>query len=90
MKVRYTKRFTDEHGMTFLPGWVAEHSQSDCEKRISQGFAAPVEDGTRALRYAPSAPVLVDACAVPDAPEGLYQPMEQDDERKGPKVFKTK
>jgi hypothetical protein len=32
----------------------------------------------------------VDACAVPDAPQGLYQPMEQEEERKGPKVFKTK
>ncbi len=90
MKIRYIKQFTDEHGMTFETGWVAEHSQSDCEKRVALGVAVYAEEGTRALRYSVDAPVLVDACAAPEPTEPLFQQMQEQEERKGPKVFKTK
>lgn len=91
MKIRYIKHYTDEHNTTFLPGWVAEHSQSDCEKRVALGVAIYAEEGTRALRYSASAPVLVDACAAPEPAESPFKQVEeQQEERKGPKVFKTK
>lgn len=90
MKIRYTKQFTDEYGVTFNPGWVAEHSQSDCEKRIASGVAVAAEDGSRALRYSATQEVLVDACAVPEPHDPIFQQMEQQEEKRGEKAFKTK
>lgn len=58
MKVRFTKNYFDGH-TTFKCGWVAGFTQSKCNYLIAQGVAAPVGEGTRALKYAPAQKPLV-------------------------------
>lgn len=69
MKVRYTKEYTDSHGDTFKPGWIAEHSEPDSLYRIGLGVCVEVtEDGAKSLKLHEEKPVFTE-CASPQTPE---------------------
>ena len=53
MKVKYTKVFTDEYGDTFCPGWVAEHTDAEGQRRIDLGVCVQVDQDSRSRRQAP-------------------------------------
>lgn len=68
MKVRYTKQYTDQHGMVFSPGWIAEHSDPEALRRINLGVCEQVTaDGAKSLKLAPENPVFAE-CAAPEIP----------------------
>jgi hypothetical protein len=52
MKVKYSKVYTDEYGDTFLPGWVAEHTDSEAQRRINFGVCDKVDKESRSRRQA--------------------------------------
>jgi|APGre2960657404_1045060.scaffolds.fasta_scaffold94188_2 hypothetical protein len=65
MKVKYTKVFTDEYGDTFCPGWVAEHTDAEGQRRIDLGVCVEVDQEARSRRQAPEVATSVEC--VPDA-----------------------
>lgn len=52
MKVQYTKTYTDIHGDTFEPGWVAEHTDAEGARRIAKGVCVEVDKESRSRRQA--------------------------------------
>lgn len=69
MKVRYTKTYTDQHEMTFLPGWIAEHADNEALYRISLGVCEQVTaDGAKSLKLAAEKTVFTE-CSTPQTPE---------------------
>lgn len=73
MKVRYCKTYTDEFGDTFQPGWVAEHTDADAERRIALGVCEQVSEDAKALKLAPSAELQLE-CAEPSPLESPLPP----------------
>ena len=80
MKVRYKVNHTDEHGMFFPAGCVAEHAQSDAEKRIDLGVADAVDGDAYSRRLPPDAPVQFEC--VPETQ--AVEPTAQKDTKKKP------
>lgn len=69
MKVRYIQQYTDSHGDTFRPGWIAEHAEPDAIYRIGIGVCVEVtEDGAKSLRIPEEKPIFTE-CASPVTPE---------------------
>ena len=62
MKVKYIKVYTDEYGDTMEPGWVAEHTDAEGERRISKGVCEKVDDNARAFKYKLDAPLSIEEC----------------------------
>ena len=69
MKVKYTKVFTDEYGDNFQPGWVAEHTDSEGQRRIDAGVCIEVNPEARAFKYKLDAPLSIDECVPPAQPD---------------------
>lgn len=65
MKVKYIKVHTDEYGDTYQPGWVAEHTDAEAQRRISLGVCLEVDQDSRSRRQAPEVAPSVEC--VPDA-----------------------
>lgn len=75
MKVRYKQTYTDQHEMTFQPGWVAEHPEPEAVYRIGLGVCEAVtDDGAKSLKLAEEAPVFTE-CAAPEISEATQQRM---------------
>lgn len=65
MKVKYTKAYTDEYGDNFQPGWVAEHTDSEGERRVQKGVCIKVDENARAFKYKADAPLSIEECVAP-------------------------
>jgi hypothetical protein len=67
-KIRFAKTYTtpDPDNFTFQPGWVAEFSDSDAERLVSDGYGAIVPPDTRCRRTPAAAPVSAEC--IPPAP----------------------
>lgn len=73
MKVKYTKVFTDEYGDTFCPGWVAEHTDSEGQRRIDLGVCIEVNSDARAFKYQIDAPLSIEECVtIPEKQESPF------------------
>lgn len=68
MKVKYKKTHTDEYNDTYQPGWVAEHTDAEGQRRIDLGVCEQVDDNARAFKYKAGAPLSIDECVPPEAP----------------------
>ena len=74
MKVQYTKTYTDKFNHTFEPGWVAEHSDAEGQRRIDAGVCIKVSNEARTFKLKPvQAPALL---CVPDEPKEPEQEPE--------------
>lgn len=73
MKVKYTKTHRDEFGDTFLPGWVAEHTDAEAARRIALGVCVEVDKESRSRRGLPDAPPSVECVPIQEEkkPNGL-------------------
>lgn len=68
MKIRLKKPITIGN-KTYQPGWVIGVDEPTAQAYIASGCADGVEDGTRALKYASTAPVQVVCFAQSPEPE---------------------
>lgn len=73
MKVKYCKIYTDQYGDTFLPGWVAEHTDAEAARRIALNVCTEVDKESRSRRGLPDAPPSVEC--VPERKDGLIKPL---------------
>lgn len=64
MKVKYTTIHLDQYGDTFLPGWVAEHTDSEAARRIALGVCVEVDKESRSRRGLPDAPPSVECVPI--------------------------
>ena len=71
MKVKYTKTYTDEYNSTFQPGWVAEHTDPEGQRRIELGVCEQVDQEARAFKYKAGAPLSIDVCVGEGAPDPI-------------------
>jgi hypothetical protein len=69
MKVKYSKSYTDEYGDNFQPGWVAEHTDSEGQRRIDLGVCIEVNSDARAFKYKLGAALSIDECVPPAQPD---------------------
>ena len=60
MKVQYTKEHTDQYGDTFQPGWVAEHTDAEAQRRIDLGLCVQADKEARSRRQTIKAPPSVE------------------------------
>jgi hypothetical protein len=67
-KVRFTKAYTtpDPDNFTFHPGWVAEFSDSDADRLVSDGYGTGVPYDTRCRRNAVTADISAE-CIPPQS-----------------------
>lgn len=69
MKVKYIKKHTDEYNDTFLPGWVAEHTDAEGQRRIDLGVCEEVDPEARAFKYKIDAPLSIEECVTVKQPD---------------------
>lgn len=69
MKVQYKQSYTDEFGHKFQPGWVAEHTDAEAERRIALGVCLRVSNDARTFQLKP-AKTAVTECVPESAPQG--------------------
>ncbi len=83
MKVRI-KVPTEINGETAQPGWVYGVDEPTAKAWIANGVAEAVVEESRALRYSPGVPVMLECVQPPDNPS----PDANDQNPKNPKSLK--